>query len=67
MVNLAKHAANASIVFEFNDVIKLSETESIECALLVNGGADAAASLLYLNCCHNAYPLNTLSMDTPRC
>ena len=52
VVNLANHTASASIVFEFYNMVELSETKRIESTLLIYGRADTAASLLNLNLCH---------------
>ena len=52
MVNLADLSANAGIVLEFNDVVKLLEAEGIKSALLGCRSATTADNLLNLDSCH---------------
>ena len=52
VVNLADLSANAGIVLEFNDVVKLLEAEGIKSALLGCRSAATADSLLNLDSCH---------------
>ena len=52
VVNLADLSANAGIVLEFNDVVKLLEAEGIKSALLGCRSATTADNLLNLDSCH---------------
>ena len=52
VVNLADLSANAGIVLEFNDVVKLLEAEGIKSALLGCRSAATADNLLNLDSCH---------------
>ena len=52
VVNLADLSANAGIVLEFNDVVKLLEAEGIKSALLGCRSATTAYNLLNLDSCH---------------
>ena len=52
VVNLADLSANAGIVLEFNDVVKLLEAEGIKSALLGCRSAATAYNLLNLDSCH---------------
>ena len=52
VVNLADLSANAGIVLEFNDVVKLLEAEGIKRALLGCRSAATADNLLNLDSCH---------------
>ena len=52
VVNLADLSANAGIVLEFNNVVKLLEAEGIKSALLGCRSAATADNLLNLDSCH---------------
>lgn len=52
VVNLADLSANAGIVLEFNNVVKLLEAEGIKSALLGCRSATTADNLLNLDSCH---------------
>ena len=52
MVNLTDLSANAGIVLEFNNVVKLLEAEGIKSALLGCRSATTAYNLLNLDSCH---------------
>ena len=52
VVNLADLSANAGIVLEFNNVVKLLEAEGIKSALLGCRSATTAYNLLNLDSCH---------------
>ena len=52
IVNLTDLSANAGIVLEFNNVVKLLEAEGIKSALLGCRRAATAANLLNLDSCH---------------
>ena len=52
MVNLTDLSANAGIVLEFNNVVKLLEAEGIKSALLGCRSAATADNLLNLDSCH---------------
>lgn len=51
-MNLTDLSANAGIVLEFNDVVKLLEAEGIKSALLGCRSATTAYNLLNLDSCH---------------
>jgi len=48
--------ADGGGVLQLHDVIQLSQPHSVECALLILGGADAALDLLHFDSCHSLEP-----------
>ena len=56
MTNSTNLTENGRGVFQLHDVIHLPQAHSVECALLVLGGADAALDLLNFDSCHSLEP-----------
>ena len=56
MVHGLNLSADGGGVLQLHDMVQLPQPHSVECTLLILGGADTALDLLDFNCCHSLEP-----------